>query len=157
MAIIKALDSPELRELLPQLTKGLYESLDQRTALEYIEIFLKYLVKSTEVVDKQDYAKALGKLPEGGNKIMTTLAEEWKQEGREEILQKKDQWVSEGEVKSAQEMLIDYIQDAFGLPPQTLIEKVKSINSYDVLRGLFKQARKVNTLEEFTQELDKVL
>lgn len=161
VAIIKSLDSPELRELLPQLTRGFYESLGQRTALEYIEIFFRYLTKSTEVVDKEDYAKALSKLPEGGDKIMTTLAEEWKQEGREEVreefLKRKDQWVSEAKIANTQDLLIELLDDELDVPSQSLIKDIRSIKSYEVLRGLFKKAWKVNSLEEFKKEVDKVL
>ena len=75
VAIIKALDTPQLRDLLPQLTQGLYESLGERTALEYIELFFKYLTKATDTAGREDYARALGKIPEGGERIMSTLAE----------------------------------------------------------------------------------
>jgi hypothetical protein len=158
--MIKALDSPELRDLLPQLTRGLYESLGEKTALEYIEIFFKYLVKATEVVGKEDYKRALKILPEGGMRVMTTLAEEWKQEGRQEILVKKDQWEREaekkGEIRTTQEMIIEYIQDELDIPSQKLIDKIRAINSYDLLRGLFRKARKVNSLDEFVKEVEKV-
>jgi uncharacterized protein (DUF2235 family) len=154
------LDSPELRDLLPQLTRGLYESLGEKTALEYIEIFFKYLVKATEVVGKEDYKRALKILPEGGMRVMTTLAEEWKQEGRQEILVKKDQWEREaekkGEIRTTQEMIIEYIQDELDIPSQKLIDKIRAINSYDLLRGLFRKARKVNSLDEFVKEVEKV-
>lgn len=165
VAIIKSLDSPELRKLLPRLIQGLYESLETRTGLEYIEIFLKYLVKSTEVVSKEDYANALAKLPEGGERIMNTLAEEWKREGYEEaeyeFLQKKDQWISEAKseerIKNTQDLLIEQLEDELDIPSQNLIDKIRSIKSYEILRGLFKKTRRVNSLDEFAKEVDKVI
>jgi len=149
VAIIKALDTPELRDLLPQLTQGLYESLGQRTALEYIEIFFKYLTKATEAVSREDYAKALGKIPEGGNGIMTTLAEEWKQEGREEGVQ-------QGKIENTQDLLIEILEDELDVPSKNLIDDIRSIKSYEILRGLFKKARKANSLEEFKKEVNKI-
>ena len=154
VAIIKALDSPELRDLLPQLTQGLYESLGQRTALEYIEIFFKYLTKATEAVGREDYAKALGKIPEGGDEIMTTLAEEWKQEGREEG---RKEGVQKGKIESTQDLLIEILEDELDVPSQNLINNIRSIKSYEILRGLFKKARKANSLEEFQKELNKLM
>jgi len=150
VALIKALDSPQLRELLPQLTQGLYESLGQRTALEYIEIFFKYLVNSTEIVDKKDYAKALDKLPEGGDKIMTTLAEEWKQEGREEGEQI-------GAIKNSQEMLIAAFHNRFGIVKPKLTEKIRKIQSKDTLHSLFNQIFVVDDKEEFNKLVDEAL
>ncbi len=131
---------------LPRLTKGLNESLERRTALEYIEIFFKYLVKSTEVVGEEDYAQALRMLPEGGDKIMNTLAEVWKSEGKEE-----------GKIENTQDLLLELLEDELDVPSQSMIDNIRSINSYEILRGLFKKARKVNSLEEFSQELDRVL
>jgi len=150
VAIIKALDSPELRELLPQLTQGLYETLEQRTALEYIEIFFKYLTKATEAVDREDYAKALGNLPEGGDKIMTTLAEEWKQEGREEGEQI-------GAIKNSQEMLISAFHNRFGIVKPKLTEKIRKIQSKETLHSLFNQIFVVDNKDEFNKLVDEAL
>jgi predicted transposase/invertase (TIGR01784 family) len=157
VAIIKSLDKPELKEILPQLTRGLYESLGHRTATEYIEIFFRYLVKTTDAVDKEDYAKALGKLPGGGEGIMSILAEEWKQEGREEILQQKEQWVSEAKIANTQDLLIEQLEDEIDIPSQNMIDQIRSIASYDILRGLLRKARRVKTLDEFDMEIRKVL
>ncbi len=49
------------------------EALGHRTALEYIEIFFRYLVKSSRHLSHEDYKTALEMLPEGGGKIMDTL------------------------------------------------------------------------------------
>ena len=161
VAIIKSLNSPELRDILPRLTQGLYESLERRTALEYIEIFFKYLVKSTDVVGEEDYAQALRMLPEGGDKIMNTLAEVWKREGEQnkerEFLQYKEKWISEAKITNTQDLLIEYLEDELDIPSQDLVDNIRSIKSYEILKGLFKKARKVNSLEEFSKEINKVL
>ncbi len=158
VAIIKALDSPELRDLLPQLTQGLYESLGQRTGLEYIEIFFKYLVNSTEVVDKQDYAKALDKVPEGGDKIMTTLAEEWKQEGREEGREKgRKEGEQIGVIKNSQEMLISAVHNRFGIVKPKLAEKIRKIQSKETLHSLFNKTFVVDDKDEFDKLVDDAL
>ncbi len=103
VAIIQALDTPQLRDLLPQLTQGLYESLGRRTALEYIQIFFKYLTKATENLSKEDYQKALDFLPEGGENIMNTLADQWIREGEE-------RGIPIGEQRGEQTMLIEAVQ-----------------------------------------------
>ena len=159
--MIRALDSPELKDLLPQLTKGFYESLGEKTALEYIEIFFKYLVKSTEIVDKEDYKRALEILPEGGDKVMTTLAEQWMQEGRQEVLAQKDKWISEAkskaETQTYQENLLEVLSERFGTVSNSLISRIKSINSQESLKMLFKQCLRVNSLEEFKEQVHKAM
>ncbi|MFO8032775.1 MAG: Rpn family recombination-promoting nuclease/putative transposase [Desulfohalobiaceae bacterium] len=157
VAIIKSLDKPELKEMLPQLTRGLYESLGHKTASEYLEIFLRYLTRSTDILDRQDYEKALAMLPEGGRDIMNTLAEQWMKEGYEkaeqEYMQAKGKWISEGE----QNMLIEAVQERFGTVQPALVSKVRSISSTEILRGLFRQVFKLDSLEAFNREVDKAL
>jgi hypothetical protein len=157
VAIIKSLDKPELKEMLPQLTRGLYESLGHKTASEYLEIFLRYLTRSTDILDRQDYQKALAMLPEGGRDIMNTLAEQWMKEGYEkaeqEYMQAKGKWISEGE----QNMLIEAVQERFGTVQPALVSKVRSISSNEILRGLFRQVFKLDSLEAFNREVDKAL
>lgn len=161
VAIIKSLDKPELKELLPQLTKGLYASLGPRTATEYLEIFFRYLTKSTEILDRDDYERALAMLPEGGKDIMNTLAEQWMREGYEraeqEFILAKQRWIGEGEQRGEQNMLIEALQERFGPVHPALVNKIRSIQSTETIKGLFRQAFKLDSLETFTKELDKIL
>ena len=156
VAIIKALDSPQLRELLPQLTQGLYESLGHRTGLEYIEIFFKYLTKATEELGKQDYQKALDLLPEGGENIMNTLADQWINEGEQRILQQKPQWIEHGKLEATQENLIKSLKIRFEVVKPSVKDQIRSINSVDVLDDLFELSFKCSSIEEFTKYLNEV-
>lgn len=88
---------------------------------------------------------------------MSTLAEQWMKEGEQRILQKKDKWVDEGRLKNSQEMLIGFIQDRFDIITPHLIDKIKQIQSIEVLPGLSKKVWKVEDLNEFTQSLDETL
>jgi hypothetical protein len=155
VAIIKALDSPELRELLPQLTQGLYKSLGQRTALEYIEIFFKYLTKATEKLIKEDYQKALDIFPEGGEDIMNTLADQWINEGEQRILQQKPQWIEYGKLEATQENLLDIATEQFGPLPTVLQDTIKSIQSIDNLQALMRKVHRTNSLDEFTDLVNR--
>ncbi|HMB30822.1 MAG TPA: Rpn family recombination-promoting nuclease/putative transposase [Desulfohalobiaceae bacterium] len=155
--ICKALGSEELSDYLFELVEAFCKTLDSQRALEYIEIFFRYIAKASAKVTKKDFEDALSKLPQGGEKVMNTLAEQWIQEGEQRILKKKDKWIDQGKIQNSQEMLIEYIQDELDIPSQKLIDKIRSIKSYDLLRGLFRKARKVNSLDEFAREMEKVL
>ena len=155
--ICKALGSEELSDYLFELVEAFCKTLDSQRALEYIEIFFRYIAKASAKVTKKDFEDALSKLPQGGEKVMNTLAEQWIQEGEQRILKKKDKWIDQGKIQNSQEMLIEYIQDELDIPTQSLINKIRSIRSYDLLRGLFRKARKVNSLDEFAREMEKVL
>ncbi|WP_435050737.1 Rpn family recombination-promoting nuclease/putative transposase, partial [Desulfonatronovibrio magnus] len=84
--IIKMQNDPNIKGLPTRLVRGLLESMEQRTALEYIDIFFRYLVKSSGYLYKEDYKKALDLIPEGGEKIMETLADQWLRQGKHEGL-----------------------------------------------------------------------
>jgi len=152
--IIKMQNDPRVKEIPPRLVRGLLESLELRTALEYIEIFFKYLVKSAGHIEDEDYKKALELLPEGGEKIMETLADKWMEQGRreerEELLLEKPKWERQAELKNSLETLIDVAAEQYGPLPVFLHEKIKSIQSLENLRALTRKVIKTQSLDEFT-------
>ncbi len=88
---------------------------------------------------------------------MNTLAEQWMKEGEQRILQKKDQWISEAKIANTQDLLIEQLEDELDIPSQNLIDKIRSIKCYEILKRLFKKARKLTSLEDFAKEVDKVI
>ena len=85
---------------------------------------------------------------------MGTIAEMFERKGEQ---RGEERGVQKGKVENAREMLIELLEDELDIPSQAMLDNIRSINSYEILRGLFKKARKVNSLEEFSQELDRVL
>jgi len=148
--IIKMQNDPRVKEIPPRLVRGLLESLELRTALEYIEIFFKYLVKSAGHLEDEDYKKALELLPEGGEKIMETLADKWMKQGEQNILKEKPKWERQAELKNSLETLIDVAAEQYGPLPVFLHEKIKSIQSLENLRALTRKVIKTQSLDEFT-------
>ncbi|WP_244156396.1 Rpn family recombination-promoting nuclease/putative transposase [Desulfonatronospira thiodismutans] len=159
--IIKYQNDPSVKEIPPRLVRGLIESLGYRTALEYIEIFFRYLVKSTGYLTQEDYKKALELLPEGGESIMETLADQWvqqgRQEGREEVLHEKDKWERQAEVRATQRLIVEILTERFDVVGSGLTQKIYSIESLDILNGLFRKTQRVGSLEEFSKLVDKAL
>ena len=90
---------------------------------------------------------------------MTTLAEEWRQEGYEEakqiFLQEKGKWTEQAKIENAQETLIDVAGDLYGPLSTSLQDKVKSIQSIDNLRMLTRKVHKTQSLEEFTELVNR--
>ncbi len=81
---------------------------------------------------------------------MNTLAEEWKQEGREEGEQI-------GAVKNSQEMIIAAFQNRLGVLKPKLAEKIHKIQSIETLHSLFNQIFVVNDKKEFEKLVDEAL
>ena len=161
--IIKMQNDPGIKEIPSRLVRGLLESLERRTALEYIEIFFKYLVKSAGYLEEEDYKKALELLPEGGEKIMETLADQWMEQGAQEerqraeewLKQEKGKWTEQAKLENAQETLIDVATEQYSLLPSMLHGKIKSIQSQENLRALHRKVIKTKSLEEFTELVNR--
>ena len=73
---------------------------------------------------------------------------EGKVEGKAEGLQK-------GRRESAQEMVLDTIIDLFGNLPVEMIEKVKSITHFEILKMIHRQALKCKDIEQFRDILNQ--
>jgi len=73
-----------------------------------------------------------------------------KKEGFEEGIQ---QGIQQGLLLDAQEMLLDALEERFGIIPLSIAKKIKGIDSREVIKGLFKVAMRVNSLEEFENKL----
>jgi predicted transposase/invertase (TIGR01784 family) len=142
-----------------QLIKQIRPETKLKDFLIAIMQYIYYIRKEEEYIDIEKIADE-----ELGEDNMGTIAEMLERRGEERILKKKDQWEreaekkgkTEAEIRTSQEMLIEYIQDELDIPSQKLIDKIRAINSYDLLRGLFRKARKVNSLDEFAKEVEKV-
>jgi len=53
----------------------------------------------------------------------------------------------------AQEMLLDALEERFEIVPRSIAKKIKQIDSREVLKGLFRLAMRIDSLEEFETKL----
>lgn len=154
--ICKALGSDDLPDYLFELVEAFYRTLGSRSAIEYIEIFFRYIAKSSEKVSRQDFENALKKLPHGGERVMNTLAEQWMQEGAQRVLKKKDQWINEGELKARHELLAKTLNSRFDVVKPNIVQSINSLQEVEVLDYLFNMAFKASSIEEFETYLNEV-
>ena len=150
--IVKYQNDPRIKEIPSRLTRGLTEILDSNTAVEYIRVFFKYLTKASEHLHSEDYRKALSILPEGGEDIMETLADQWIKEGesRGVII-----GAQQGKIEATQNLIIENLAERFDVVGPTLTGKIKAIDSLDTLQALFRQTHRVQSIEEFKVLLGK--
>jgi predicted transposase/invertase (TIGR01784 family) len=152
VAILQALESPELAHLLPLLVQGLFETLEPREAMEYIIVFLTYLSKATDQLKKEDYEQALATLPHGGKDIMNTLADQWMRQGEVVGVQKGMQ---EGELKGIRVTLLNQATAKFDYIPVGFSTKINAIKDIDTLNSLSIGLLKAESLEAFEALVDK--
>ena len=54
LAILRSLQSPELKDILPGLIQGLFDALGAKTGMELIGLFLRYIVRASRSIKKED-------------------------------------------------------------------------------------------------------
>ena len=148
VAILQALDSPKLVHLLPLLVEGLFEVLEPKEAMEYILVFFQYLAKASEMVKEKDFEQALAMLPQGGQEIMNTLADQWMRQG-EVVGEQK------GELKGVRTTLLNQAAAKFEYVPVGFSQKINAIEDIGTLNSLSLGLLKSDTLEAFEALVDK--
>jgi hypothetical protein len=131
----------ELPEKLFEMLKLLSDLADKKKGLECLELLFRYLVQATDKLSKEDFQKALSAIPEKGDS-MPTLAEQWMEEGR---------------VSEAQDVIVELLEDQFGAVPSSLSKELSRIQSHEVLRLLRRQIRVCSSLDEFESLVQKSL
>jgi hypothetical protein len=81
--------------------------------------------------------------------VMPTLVQKWMEKGRVEGRM-------EGMVLEAQEMVMEALTERFGILEPELSVKIRAIVNRDVLKTLLKLAIRVNSLQEFKEQINKI-
>ncbi|MDY0041896.1 MAG: hypothetical protein RBS57_16405, partial [Desulforhabdus sp.] len=141
----------------------LVELRQRKTGLEYIETILRYVyyVRSN---DEWDELTGLFHQidPVIEEMVMKTAAEHHFQQGETIGIQKGlkeglKQGLEEGKVSEAHDVLLELLEEQFGVLPLRLTEKLRQVQNHGVLRMLRRQRKTCQTLDEFSQLLEKAL
>jgi len=138
----------------------LIKQIDPQARLdEYLRIILRYLELTREEEEYIDIKKIAETEIDEVEEYMGTIAEMFRREGDERteqrLVQEKPKWEKQGELKATQETLIDVAGDVYGPLPSSLQEKIKSIQSIENLRTLTRKVYKTESLEEFTELVNR--
>ncbi len=144
---------PEKRNKIYEALELLFKGLNAKEADEIFAILIKYLLVATDETPQAAEEK-VKHLPKGGETVKTT-AEVLRQEGYHEAIKEKPKWEKQAELKNAQETLIDVATEQYGPLPGMLHEKIKSIQSLENLRALTRKVIKSQSLEEFTELVNR--
>ncbi len=87
---------------------------------------------------------------------METLADQWLRQGKHEgLIIGEQQGIVKGKLEATQETLIDLATEVYGPIPGMLQVKIKSIQSVENLRALTRKIIRTDSLDEFTELVDK--
>ncbi len=79
---LKHIYDGRLREKAPQIVSLFLELAQCADGLEYIKVILRYFAEVTDRLDQVDLTRIVETVfPEGGEELMATVAEKWRQEG----------------------------------------------------------------------------
>lgn len=126
--LFKYIFSEELSDRLPEIL-GLLRDIRQRSAFEFFISVLKYVASAAHHIDEATLERVVVEaLPETGERLMTTLAEQWFKQGVDEGLQQgMQQGVQQGMQNAAmqarqlltQQLLLRFGLDELPIPVQT--------------------------------------
>jgi flagellar biosynthesis/type III secretory pathway protein FliH len=66
------------------------------------------------------------------------------------------QGMQQGMLEEARDMLLELLQERFGVLSSSTVTQIKAIGQREVLKGLFKQALRVQSVDQFKELLLKV-
>lgn len=147
MMALKYAMRDELPSKLFEILELLATVVDKQKGLQCLEALFRYLVQATDKLTKEDFKQALARMPEG-DAIMSTLAEQWFQEGLEKGIKKGP---LDGRMSEAHDTIIELIEERFGPVPPGLHRILTQVRSYDLLRKLRRQLRNCREIGDFEQ------
>jgi len=151
LLLLKYIYRPELSHKLPEILSLLNELKDKDRITEYLPIIIKYIL-SVGKVSLDEIKEAVKSLPKG-DETVETAAYQLRQEG----IQIGEARGEAREAKAIQSMIQELLQERFDVIHPVLAEKVKRVQSTETLKGLFRQALKTESMQEFNRVVDRIL
>jgi predicted transposase/invertase (TIGR01784 family) len=174
LATLRAVFDPDLREELADLVALMFRLGEQRTGLEYIRTILYYLSKATERVTPEDLRTALSRQGAQGEEMMSTIAQEFIQEGMERgfarglergleqgiekgLEQGIEKGLEQGRIQMLQEGILDLLDARFNTLPKDVVGQITAVTDLTLLRQIHRQAAMAESLADFSDVLSSIL
>jgi len=171
--LMKHIFSEDLGRMLPGFL-GLLEGFsDSRTGLQYLEAALRYAASGSSHIKSEDIEHALkGVLDDEGGDLMTTLAQQWIEEGhqrgiQEGVLQGIQQGIQQGRQEGRQEGIVNGLLEGIelaievkfgtqGLILLPLIQRIEAPEKLKAVKEAVRMAKDLPNLKALILEIKKV-
>jgi predicted transposase/invertase (TIGR01784 family) len=152
LLILRHIFDGRLAEKLPEIF-ALYRVLEnQEKALQSLATVLRYLTVTAERVTPEQMRQALEPvLRYEGDELMSTLAQQWLEQGRQEGLQ---QGIQQGMQQTMHQNILELLDVRLQIPVQRFRGRIEQIDDLDVLRLLVRRAATVDDADEFEQAMN---
>jgi hypothetical protein len=119
---------------------------------DFVTSFMEYLIQTRRKEEYIDIQKIAVKEFSGGDNLMQTIADMFRNEGVQDGVIMGEQ---KGKLLATQENLIKSLMLRFEIVKPSIKEQIRSIDSIDEVNDLFEISFKCSSMEEFTGYLKK--
>lgn len=149
--VVKYIKDPVMREKLFEVIKLLHDRLEQDAAVEYVDIFMKYLANTDNKVTKTDAIKAVETIfPDRGADMIKGWAKEYVEEGIEKGIEK-------GMLSDAREMVLEALDIRFSSNvPGDVHKKINALNNRILLKELLGSAIQSKDIDGFRKIIQEI-
>ena len=141
---------PMLLKRLPRIFQMLDELKDGKTALEYLEVALRYLSASAKNISDEQITTALEEaFKDNGESIMAGFVEKWIEHGKQEGLQEGLQLGKLEGQQALRSAIINLLQVRFEVIPSSIGNELGTITNLALLQQLHFQAATAESLTAF--------
>ncbi|MCL4868366.1 MAG: Rpn family recombination-promoting nuclease/putative transposase [Anaerolineae bacterium] len=150
--ILRHIFDGQLVEKLPGIFALFRELENQEKALQSLVTVLRYLAVTAERVTPEQMQQVLAPvLQYQGDELMSTLAQQWIEEGRQQGMQ---QGMQQGLLQAMRQNVVELLEERFPAQGRKFRGRIEAIHNLDTLRLLVRRAATVDSLAEFEQALD---
>jgi biotin operon repressor len=149
---MKYIDNPEQSYKLPEIVNLLQQLQNKDKITEYLALVLQYVLR-TGGLTVQQAKEIVRELPHGEETVETTadrLREEGIQIGRSEGVALGEQ---KGKLEKSKDLLLRNINARFGTINRDIVERIKEIQSVEILDGLFDLSLRTSSFDEFKEQI----
>lgn len=152
--LLMAISQPDLLERLDSIFHLFSQLADEKTALEYLELALRYLSAAAQDITAEEMRVKLDEtFKDDGGSIMAGFVEKWIEQGKAEGLQ---EGLQEGQ-QALRNTIMDLLLLRFDAAPKTVSHRLREITDLETLRMLARQAASVGSLPEFEKQLETLI
>ncbi len=153
--MVKSIKTPAMRERLFEIVNLLHDFLDQETAIEYIDIFYKYLANTDNIITKTDAVQAIETIfPGRGADMVKGWAKEYADEGMERGMERG---MEKGMLFDAREMVLEALDIKFSSNvPADIHTKIQALNNRILLKRLIRSAIQSKDIDGFRKSIEEI-
>ena len=111
-----------------------------------------YMTQCSKHINEQEYNQLVSddKIINQGEKDMTSLAQQWIAEGKEQGI---EQGIEQGAICTLRDVILQILKTRFGNVSESVEQNINRKNDIIALKSLIQSATIAKTLDEFIKEL----